>query len=210
MSLKLQKFLSRSCFKHLLRTKRQIWPSHNTAHNFKTNSRTQTDIYPQRLVGPTRSDFTPIFGEASIVDRPWRGWCMTSRDKLSWLFLFLKSQNTLLIKINLFSIWYTTWKLLCEEVWEMHTPSPDRAALCWPSSAPASRPVCKPLNTRAETEPTALRQETASAPNDARLKTGTPETAVSPHCSVWKRHNLSLHRTGECVLLWLRSWQWFY
>lgn len=28
------------------------------------------DIYPQLLAGPTRGNFTPIFGKAGVVDRP--------------------------------------------------------------------------------------------------------------------------------------------
>ncbi len=113
MSLKLQKFLSRSCFKHLLRTKRQIWPSHNTAHNFKTNSRTQTDIYPQRLVGPTRSDFTPIFGEASIVDRPLARMHDQQRQTVLIIFVPKKSKHAFNQNQSVFNLIYymkvTVW-----------------------------------------------------------------------------------------------------
>lgn len=78
------------------------------------NSWTQTDVYPQRLVGPTRGDFTPIFGEASVVYRPLVR--MHDQPRQTVLIIFIpkkKSQNTLSIKINLFSIYILLHESYC-------------------------------------------------------------------------------------------------
>lgn len=75
---------------------------------------------------------------------------------------------------------------MIEYVWR--TPSPGRAAPCWPSPALAEKPVCRPRRCAAEPAPAAARQGKASVPTDGRLKTRTPETAASPRCSARAQH----------------------
>lgn len=110
---------------------------------------------------------------------------MHDQPRQTVLIIFVPKESNHTLNQNLI---YYTKATVRGSLRGIHTPSPDRAALCWPFSALASRPACKPRSTRAETEPTALRQETVSAPADVRSERGTPETGVSPHYSVWKNY----------------------
>ncbi len=71
------------------------------------------DIYPQRLVGPTRGDFTPIFGEASTVDRPLVRMHDQQRQTLLIIFVPKKSKHALNQNQSVFNLLYymtvTVW-----------------------------------------------------------------------------------------------------